>query len=125
MCHLTHDNSLLHSYYDVPKCCNSYVKIGNSDKSVIIGTGSVHLRTKDKNIMRICKLSNVLDGPDLDYNLVSISYVDKQGFTNFFSNSGCRLEHAGKTTATGSMLNEIYKLHIESHHKNVNSAHIA
>lgn len=114
--HLTHDKSNFQSYSDIAHGSRTSVEVGNGDKALVMGKGTVHLSILVNSASKACELYNVLYAPDLDYNLVSISSLDKKGFTTTFSNARCRIEHDGRILATGSMFNNLYKLDMDPCH---------
>ena len=122
--HLTHDKSLFISYSDLPSGCNTSVEVGNGDNAVVIGKGTINLIIQVENISKTCQLSNVLYAPDLDYNLVSVSSLDKKGLTTVFANSKCIIQQKGKVLATGSIFNNLYKLDIDFNHIPQHSAFV-
>ena len=87
--HITHNKSLFQSYPDLLPPLQSSIEVGNGEKAKVMGKGSVTIYLRIDNMKKTCQLSNVLYAPDLDYNLISISTIDKTGITTIFRNSKC------------------------------------
>ena len=61
---------------------------------------------------RTCKLSSVLYVPELGYNLLSVSSMDKNGNYTTFGGNKCKIMNKKSLLATGSLIRKLYTLDI-------------
>ena len=116
---------MFQSYPDLLPPLQSSIEVGNGEKAKVMGKGSVTIYLRVDNMKKTCQLSDILYAPDLDYNLISISSMDKKGITTIFRNSKCQLLQNGKLLATATLFRTLYKLDSEDYTKSPQSALVA
>ncbi len=105
--HMTYDKNLFSSY---TSGSDSSVELGNNNVATVIGSGTVDITLLVENKHTKCRLSNVLHVPDLGYQLLSVTTLDKSGHRISFFSGQCQIEKNGKLLATGSMVGNLYRL---------------
>ncbi len=105
--HMTYDKDLFSSY---SSGSNSSVELGNNNVATVSGSGSVDLTLLVDNKPKKCRLSNVLHVPDLGYQLLSVTTLDKSGLKISFYSRKCQIMKNNTLIATGSMIGNLYRL---------------
>ncbi len=104
---MTYDKTLFSSY---SSGSNSSVELANSNVANVSGSGTVDIARLVKNKPTRCRLSNVLHVPDLGYQLLSVSTLDKSGLKISFLSGRCEIMRNESLLATGSMIGNLYRL---------------
>ena len=97
---MTYYKSLFSSYSEG---YNSAVELGNSKTVNVIGYGTVNLKILVNGKRVTCQLQNVLHVPDLGYQVVSVTTLDKSGHSTSFSSRRCWIKKGSNLLATGTM----------------------
>ena len=107
--HMTFNKSLFKSLTSVQP-----FDVGMGDNSAVkaVGHGTVHVDIIVNGKTKKCLLQNVAYVPDLRYNLISVSTLERMGMTIEFGNSVCNIRKGHKTVAQGSRKNSLYCLNI-------------
>lgn len=93
----------------------SHVTVANNNKLAIESVGDVKQRIATKGNINEIQLKNVQYIPDISTNLISVSQVVKKGFEVIFNANGCTIHDMHKNiVATGSLIDNIFKLDIDS-----------
>ena len=108
-CHMTYDRSLFVSYTPLS---NATVEMGTTAKTKVEGRGDVFITLNLNGEPRKCLLKDVLYVPDFEYNLISVSTMDKRGMHSTFGGGKCRLSCKGETLATGTLGGSLYYLDV-------------
>ena len=105
--HMTFNKSALASY---TPALTSSVELGNSNTVKVAGIGSKEIPIMVNGIRVRCMLKNVLDVPELGYQLLSVPTFDKSGFTTSFHSKRCFISDCSELLATATMTGNLYKL---------------
>lgn len=90
------------------------VTVANNNKLQVKCIGNVEQEIKVKNEVRNLKINKVQYIPDLCVNLLSVSQIVKNGNTVMFDKHGFEIRDKNKIiVATGSLVNDMFKLHIQ------------
>ena len=82
----------------------SFMSLENGEKSAVTGEGTAYVPGLRK------ELKNVLLVPKIDCNILSVSSLDKEGYTVLFSNSTCTIKKGNKICASAKLENNLYVL---------------
>ena len=95
------------------------VRMGNSGVSKIVGIVDVFLETSIGNKLILKDVRHV---PDIRLNLISISRLDDEGFTNSFGESKWKLTKGSLVVAKGKKQNTLYVMEAKLHKREINAA---
>ena len=84
--------------------------MGNNITAEVAGKGFVEILISVKGKPVPCILSNVLNVPQLEYQLLPVITLDKSGFKTPFHSSKCYIEKHSRAVATESMKGNLYEL---------------
>eukprot|EP00171_Calliarthron_tuberculosum_P001045 IDg1045t1 len=73
----------------------------------------------------MCILKDVLHVPDLGYQLLSVSTLDKLGLETSFNHGRCLIKSDSKTIASGTLSNGLYNLDLSEDQVRVDKAMVA
>ena len=92
------------------------VKVGNGSYARSQFEGTVKMRVRSGNKVRMFKLSNVLYVPELKYNLLSVSMASRAGKKVQFDNNGCEIIDASSSmvVGTGTRVGNLYYIDMAS-----------
>ena len=92
------------------------VKVGNGSYAKSQYEGTVKMRVRSGNKVRMFKLSNVLYVPELKYNLLSVSMASRAGKKVQFDNDGCEIIDASSSmvVGTGTRVGNLYYIDMAS-----------
>ena len=105
--HMTYDKDLFSSY---SPGSSSSVELGNNNVANVCGSGTIDLTLLVNNKPTKCRLSNVLHVPELGYQLLSVTTLDKSGLKISFFSGRCEIKQNDSLLATGSMIRNLYRL---------------
>ena len=106
---MTFDKSAFTSYSEQ---LNSCAEVGNGERTKIAGIGTVNLILGMNGRSKPCTIQNVLHVPDLGYQLLSLSQLNKSGIQTLFSSAGAQLIRYQELIAAGSLVSNLYKLDV-------------
>ena len=109
--HMTFNKSLFSSY--IPGSA-SKVDFGNLNTPKIAGIGDILIKAKQNNRIVNFSIKNVLHVPDLGYQLLSVQTWDLTGYTTIFENNSCVVKYKKHVLATGTLINGLYRLNLDS-----------
>ena len=98
--HMTFNKSLFSSFSPGH---HSEVEHGNSNTADVAGTGCFVLELSVNGSVIKSELNNVLHVPDLGYQLLSVSTLDRSGLTTCFGAGQCKIHKNSILFATGTM----------------------
>ena len=94
------------------------VRMGNNGTSKIVGIGDICLETSTESKLI---LKNIRHVPYIHLNLISISILDNEGFTNYFGESKWKLTKGSLIVARGKKLNSFYVMEAKLHKGEINA----
>eukprot|EP00171_Calliarthron_tuberculosum_P018407 IDg18407t1 len=87
--HITHERSLFSSYTEIPP---GGFEMGNKAIAKVTGKGNVFIALNVEGRRQMCIPKDVLHVPDLGYQLLSASTMDKLGLETSFKHGRCLIK---------------------------------
>eukprot|EP00171_Calliarthron_tuberculosum_P017850 IDg17850t1 len=84
--------------------------MGKKDTAKVTGKGNVIVALNVGSRRQMCIFKDVLHVPDLGYQLLSVSTMDKLGLEISFKHGRCCIKSDSKTIASGTLSNGLYNL---------------
>ena len=103
--HICFDQSMFHEYESAK---DMTVEMGTKATAEVVGKGSVVLDMQCGADYSTRRLDNVLHVPSFEYNLLSVSAIDKKGMSTTFGDGKVVIQKDGLTVATGSLDGTLY-----------------
>lgn len=106
--HMTKNKSCLKN---IQKPIMKEVTVANNQKIIIDSVGEVDHCVKTENKISAITFKDVQYVPGICANLLSVSQIVQRGYEVLFNKNGCKIyDTTKKTIATGSMINNMFKL---------------
>ena len=111
--HMTFDKTAFTSYSEQFNFC---VEVGNGERTKIVCIGTVNLILAIYGRSKPFTIQNVLHVPDLGYQLLSVSQLNKSEIQTLFSSAGAQLIRDQELIAAGSLVVNLYKVNVTHGH---------
>lgn len=120
-------NKDIQSYWFVDSCASAHmspdrkffidyqpysaeVTVADGTKLIVLGRGNVSVNSCVLGIRTSLLLKDVLHVPDLEDNLISVQYLDLDGFATTFQGMNCKITRNGRVFANGDPFQGVYRL---------------